>query len=288
MTPSVTIAPSDIRRRLTTAAVFLPLYVLAIVWGHAPFLLAVMALTVLGSWEFYRMAARKPAQPRPLSGTGLALAFPALLYWSPEPGLAFPALLMAATVGIGLAQLLDPRGEEAIGAVAVTILGAVYVGLLLGHQVLVREFAREIPGAPYGIGAALLAIPVILTWLNDTTAYFVGKRWGRRKLLPRVSPRKTVEGALGAGLASVVGALPLCWAVNRWVPLFDLGDALTIGILIGIAAPCGDLVESAFKRDAGVKDTSDLVPGHGGILDRFDSLLVTVPVFYYWLHGMLR
>jgi phosphatidate cytidylyltransferase len=128
---------------------------------------------------------------------------------------------------------------------------------------------------------------VVLTWINDSAAYFIGHRWGRRKLLPRVSPGKTVEGAAGALLVTVLAAVPTMWLVDRWVPLFDLADALAVGALVGIAAPVGDLIESAFKRDAGVKDASDLVPGHGGVLDRFDSLMVVVPSFWYYLQWVV-
>jgi phosphatidate cytidylyltransferase len=136
---------------------------------------------------------------------------------------------------------------------------------------------------PYWSGALLVGVTVALTWVNDSSAYVIGHRWGRRKLIERVSPGKTVEGAVGALLVTVLAAVPTLWLVDRWVPLFDLADALAVGVLVGVAAPLGDLVESAFKRDAGVKDASDLVPGHGGVLDRFDSLMAVAPAFWYYL-----
>jgi phosphatidate cytidylyltransferase len=88
-------------------------------------------------------------------------------------------------------------------------------------------------------------------------------------------------------MVTVLAAVPTMWLVDRWVPLFDLGDALAVGALVGLAAPIGDLIESAFKRDAGVKDSSELVPGHGGVLDRFDSLMVVVPAFWYYLQWVV-
>jgi phosphatidate cytidylyltransferase len=251
------------------------------------FLGAVMLLVGVAAWEFFRMAARRPAAPRMASGIALALAFPALLYWAPAHPLAIPALVTVGVIGIALAQLLDAGGEEALGSVSTTVYGAAYVGLLLAHFVLIREVPRLVPGMPYWLGAVLVGVPVLLTWVNDSAAYVIGRRWGRRKLIPRVSPGKTTEGALGAFLVTVLAAVPTLLLVDRWVPLFGLGNALAIGALVGIAAPVGDLVESAFKRDVGVKDASDLIPGHGGVLDRFDSLMTVVPAFWYYLWAVV-
>lgn len=269
--------------RIATSAVLVPIFVATIVVGKALFLVATLVLTAAMAMEFFRLARDKPYRARLAPGLGLALAFPALFYGVPHDLSAAVALLVAGVVAIAAAQMLDPAGNEAMSSVAFTMLGALYVGLLTGHQVLVREVPRGIPGMPYWSGAVLLGLPLLLTWLNDTVAYFAGRRWGRRRLLARVSPAKSVEGAVGAGLATLVAALVVVPAADRLVPVFDSADGVVIGVLIGLTAPCGDLIESAFKRDAGVKDSSQVVPGHGGVLDRFDSLLVTIPIFYYYL-----
>lgn len=285
------LAPSpgrhDLRRRLVTAIMLGPLFLVVVVVGRVVFLGAVMLLVGVAAWEFFRLAARKSWRPRTAPGIGLALAFPALLYWAPTHPLAIPALVTVGVIGIAVAQLLDKEGDESLASVSTTVYGAAYVGLLLGHFVLIREVSRVVPGMPYWSGAVLVGVTVLLTWVNDSAAYLIGHRWGSRKLIPRVSPGKTVEGAVGALLVTVLAAVPTLWLVDRWVPLFDLQDALAVGILVGIAAPLGDLVESAFKRDAGVKDASDLVPGHGGVLDRFDSLMAVVPAFWYYLHSIV-
>ena len=285
------LAPSpsrqNLKKRFATAIILGPLFLIAVAVGHVVFLGAVMLLVGVAAWEFFRMAGRKSMRPRTAPGIGLALAFPVLLYWGPAHALAIPALVTAGVIGIALAQLLDRGGDESLASVSTTIYGAGYVGLLLAHFVLIREVARVVPGMPYWSGAVLVAVTVLLTWINDSAAYFIGHRWGRRKLLPRVSPGKTVEGAAGALLVTVLAAVPTMWLVDRWVPLFDLGDALAVGGLVGLAAPIGDLIESAFKRDAGVKDASELVPGHGGVLDRFDSLMVVVPAFWYYLQWVV-
>lgn len=266
-------------RRLATAAVLLPLFVLTIVVGRWLFLTAVTVLVAAGIVELYGFAREKPYRPRWVPGLSLGVVLPVLLYAGPgDPWVAI-ALMTAGVAGIAAAQMLDPRGTEAMASVAFTLLGALYVGLLFGHMVLLREVAREILGAPYAVGAVLLAVPLVLTWLNDTVAYFAGRRWGRHRLLARVSPGKSWEGAIVAlAAAAAAGALLL-----PSLDLFDAWHGLAAGALVGVVAPLGDLVESAFKRDAGVKDSSGLVPGHGGILDRFDSALFSVPAFYYYL-----
>lgn len=272
----------QLRQRIVTALVLVPLLLVAVAIGQWAFLVAVGGIVGLGTAEFYALAESKPYRPRAVAGIGLAVAFPVLFYTTPGSSDAMVMLLTVALFGISMAHLLDSNRVELIAGVAVTILGALYIGILLGHMILVREIAREIPGAPYWTGAALLTIPLALTWVNDGAAYFVGIRYGRRRLLPSVSPGKSVEGAVGAWLITVVAAIPVVWIVNQFVPIFSTIDMILLGLLIGAIAPCGDLIESAFKRDAGVKDSSDLIPGHGGILDRFDSLLVTVPLFYYY------
>ena len=266
-------------RRLATAAVLLPLFILTIVVGRWLFLSAVMVLVAAGIAELYGFAREKPYRPRWVPGLALGVVLPPLFYAGPRDPWVAVAVMTVGVAGIAVAQTLDPRGSEAMASVAFTLLGAFYVGLLFGHMVLLREVAREIPGAPYRLGAVLLAVPLVLTWLNDTAAYFAGRRWGRRALLARVSPGKSWEGAVAALLASTVAGTVLLPSLA----LFGALHGFAVGALIGVVAPLGDLAESAFKRDAGVKDSSGLVPGHGGILDRFDSALFSVPAFYYYL-----
>jgi len=267
--------------------VLVPLFVAALVIGRLAFLGVVLLLVGAGAIEFLRMMRAKAFRPRVIPGVALALAWPAVLYWAPSAPVSVVSLLVVGVIGIAAAEMLDPGSREAIASVSVTVFGGTYVGLLFGHQVLVREIAREVPGAPYWLGAILLALPITLTWINDTSAYMVGRRWGRRRLLETVSPGKSIEGALGAFVLTVAAAIPLSLVVDHWVGILGVLDAVAIGALMGLGGPVGDLIVSLFKRDAGVKDSSHLIPGHGGILDRFDSSLVTVPLFYYYLHGVV-
>ena len=128
-------------------------------------------------------------------------------------------------------------------------------------------------------GAAYLWLAFLGTWASDTFAYFVGTYLGKHKLCPLISPGKTIEGAIGGMIGSVIAIMLL--GVLFKLPVYH---CIIMGILVGIAAPLGDLVESAIKRFAGVKDSGQILPGHGGILDRFDSILFTVPAIYYYMH----
>jgi phosphatidate cytidylyltransferase len=151
---------------------------------------------------------------------------------------------------------------------AATLLGTLYVGLLVYIYLL-----RTLEG-----GWTWISFMLAGTWASDTAAYFTGRLLGRHRLSPALSPGKTVEGALG-GLAGSTLAAGVYYRVDPFAPLHRL---LILGFLVGLAAVFGDLVESAFKRQAGVKDASDLIPGHGGMLDRFDSMLFTAPLVYYF------
>jgi phosphatidate cytidylyltransferase len=281
------LAPSpgrqDLRRRLLTAIVLGPLFLAAVAFGGVVFLVAVVALVGLGAWEFYRLAAMKRPRPRTVPGIGLALLFPVLFYLAPASSLTGPGLLALGVIGVALAQLLDGGSDEALASVSITVYGAAYVGVLFGHFVLIREISRVVPGMPYWWGAVLVGLTVVLAWLNDSAAFAIGRRWGRHKLIPRVSPGKTIEGAAGALVVTVLLAVGVVLAAGSRMPLLTPADALAIGALVSVAGPVGDLVESAFKRDAGVKDASDLIPGHGGVLDRFDSLMAVAPAVWYYL-----
>jgi len=161
--------------------------------------------------------------------------------------------------------------------VAVTIMGAVYPALLA-----FALFLRHLPEVASPLhGTALLLFPVVLTWLSDTFAYFAGRMWGKKKLIPKVSPGKTVAGSLGAVIGTPLAAVGYSILLQRFPTWrMGIGEALAFGLLVSVAAQVGDLAESLLKRDVGVKDSGRLLPGHGGALDRFDSLFFTLPLGY--------
>jgi phosphatidate cytidylyltransferase len=184
--------------------------------------------------------------------------------------------VVLAAVGLWMTlRSLAPPVEGKLHSLAFTVFGVVYVCGLGLHFQWLREEER---------GLALLVVTLLATWAADTFAFFIGLRWGRRRLAPHVSPGKTVEGFLG-GLAGSIAVTAV--AGPRLVPELTLPGALLTGCVLGAAAPLGDLLESMVKRNLDAKDASNAIPGHGGLLDRLDSLLVTVPVAFYLFRFLL-
>jgi phosphatidate cytidylyltransferase len=279
---------SELAKRVASALVGAPIALACIWYGDAALatLLAVIAAT--GTWEFYRMA--RQAGGAPLARTGIAIAaiLPLLAHAhvlriaTPSPTVGVLAVLGLLTVAIWRRGV---TGKPLL-AVATTLLGIVYVGVTVSYGYALRNFDWVIGRAA---GAAVLLLPVLCTWASDIGAYFAGRTIGGPKLIPAVSPGKTISGAVGGLIASA--ALAAAYAPYVLRPVAQLGfapgRALLFGALVSVAAQLGDLVESLLKRDAGVKDSSNLIPGHGGVLDRIDSLLFVLPVSYVLLRGLL-
>jgi phosphatidate cytidylyltransferase len=211
-----------------------------------------------------------------------ALILGAYFFGGPELLLFTQGVLALAVVSSLAFHLFAPIEGSRTMSAAATLLGVVYIGFLFTFTVLVREMVGPTrTGLPFGLHLFLLAW--LATMAADTVAYAVGKALGKRKLCPAVSPGKTVEGAIGGVLGSMAFALPLgIWAG------FPAGHAIALGALIAVAGLIGDLSKSIIKRDVGVKDFGTLIPGHGGVLDRFDSLLVSMPVAYFYAIAFLR
>jgi phosphatidate cytidylyltransferase len=247
-------------------------------WVLAALLALIAALTAR---ELFLMAARKA--PRPLAWLGMAGAAALVLAAgaASSDGLdnPLPAGILILLTLVVCAAAIWARGVEGepLLSVSTTVFGAGYASL-----VAFGVYLRHLPGVVDALhGSAILFAPVLLTWASDTFAYFGGRAMGKHKLIPRVSPGKTVEGALSAVVGTVVVGAAYAVFLARfvtWVPT-PLEGAL-FGLLVSVAAQTGDLAESAWKRDVGVKDSGTLLPGHGGALDRFDSLLFTLPLGY--------
>jgi phosphatidate cytidylyltransferase len=278
-------------QRVLVAAIGIPIAVAVVLLGGWPLAALLMAVAVLAALEFFRMAARKGAQPMPVLGCTLAASFVFLAAASGGglEGAGFGLLVTLAMLAVASFAIWDRGVEgEPLLSISTTLVGAIYTGGLLSFGHLLRHLPGTVSAWH---GTALVFAPVLLTWTSDTFAYFVGRRWGTRKLIPRVSPGKTVQGAVGALAGSVVVAVLYSLVLARF-PTYQLGvlQAAVFGALISVAAQVGDLAESLLKRDAGVKDSGTLLPGHGGALDRFDSLLFTLPLAYlffrHWVGGV--
>ena len=308
---------SELTRRILFAAAAIPVTI-AIIWFGGAALAALLGIiAALGAWELFRIARAGGTMPLERVGIPLAAAIPLVVHgkylgiaqatFDSRPGLGetagtvvnilaraavwpFTLSLTAAAVLVLaiLGAAIWARGVEGkpLTAVAITVFGVIYTGGMLSYGYALRYHPYAVGPAA---GSALVFLPLLLTWAQDTGAYAVGRTMGRRKLIPKVSPGKTVEGAVGGIIVTVL----VCWLYVRLVlvpygqlALSPLG-MVVFGVVVSIAAQVGDLAESLLKREAGVKDSSHIIPGHGGILDRFDSLLFVLPVAYLLLGSML-
>ena len=258
-------------------------------WSVAGILSLVAAL---GTLEFFRLAGHAGAHPFRLPGTVASVLLVLGAAWADGPGAwalsALVILLVLSLVALGAAVFLRSVGERPLASTATTVFGPIYLGVTLGFGVHLRAFPGVADGAPGWEGASVLIFPMAVAWLGDAAAYFAGRRWGRTKLIPRVSPGKTVAGAVGGLLVTVVVAVLMGGVLLG--PYTGLGlsiaEAALIGFVIAGVSQIGDLAESLLKREAGIKDSGTLFPGHGGVLDRFDSILFALPVTYLLL-GLL-
>jgi phosphatidate cytidylyltransferase len=187
---------------------------------------------------------------------------------------------ISVEMGVFVALLVIPasyvlmRGnlDDALPSSAIAVLATLYVGMLGGSMFRLRN--------DFAVGWKLVFFLLLVVWLGDAGAYYVGKSLGRRKLSPRISPKKTVEGLIGGIAASIITALVIHFTFFKELPLIH---TIIAGVILSIAGVIGDLAESMWKRSAAVKDSGTLIPGHGGFLDRFDSIFFTAPILYsYW------
>ncbi len=264
-------------KRAAVAVVAGPL-ILWSCWRGGIWLLGLVELMILlGMWEFYQLVAQKGVQPNRLLGVAAGLVLGLQIYFRGSGELWLT--MMIFVVLFVLVELFRNQGS-ALQNTGATLLGFAYVAGLWSFLLLIRELPRHYPQISYGSAGTWLVMMMVTVWICDTAAYHVGSSFGRHKLFERVSPKKTWEGAIGGLIFGVVMAV-----VSYYWFLRDLRlvDAVVIGILVGAVGQASDLAESLFKRDAGVKDSSTLIPGHGGVLDRFDSEMLLAPLVYLYL-----
>lgn len=279
---------SELTRRVAVSAVGIPFAILILYVGGWALALVLAAIAAAGATEFYRLARQRNVQPFAVAGAALA-ALPVLLTMTTaNPETWAWRVFVAAVLLISTAAIfMRGVGGAPLAVTAVTVFAALFTGGTLMYAMLLRLMPVPSANTDWGswVGTALLAFPITLTWMGDSLAYFGGRAFGRRKLIPSVSPAKTVEGALSGVIgAAIVGALYAHFIFGMWlgIPL-GAGLGALIGLVVSPIAQVGDLVESLLKREAGVKDSGALLPGHGGVLDRFDALFFSIPVTYWLL-----
>ncbi|HEY7879068.1 MAG TPA: phosphatidate cytidylyltransferase [Gemmatimonadaceae bacterium] len=273
---------SNLTVRVLFAVVAIPVVLGVAYAGGLAMALMLAIVAALGAWEFYRLARAAGYGPLELVGVALAFVIPVGVYGYRTGEFAPPLLTLGAVIVLTVFALsVFARGpqERPIGATATTVFGMLYTGGMLSFAYGLRYHNYTVGRLA---GTALLAYPLVLTWISDSAGFFVGRAVGRHMLIPAVSPGKTVEGAVGA----LVCCAAASWCYAHWVlpPTALLAvrpvTSVVLGVAISAAVQLGDLAESLIKREAGQKDSSHLLPGHGGVLDRIDGLLFALPVAY--------
>ena len=263
--------------RIISSIVSLPI-LLAIIYFGTPFhffLLLEFAIFI-GLYEFYRMIEKGGLGCYKWAGIILGILLSLAIFKG-----AYINLVIAASVIILFiirifegnnppTPTFNKGGQGGFSYVSNTIFGIVYVSFLMSYLGVIRASGDN--------GRELIFFVLLITWMGDTTAYYGGKGFGKHKLAPAISPKKTVEGAIIGLIGSIVGAI----IAKSWFLDISILNAIAAGILIGVFGQFGDLSESIIKRNLQVKDSGGIIPGHGGILDRVDSLLFSAPVFYYY------
>ena len=312
---------TNLKLRVLTAIVAIPVIVLLCMAGGLWFFLFVALISALALSEFYAIAAAKGAKP--IAATGIVLGFlinlsfyhaklrTGLAGLAESAGFSFPfpsqaqlllIILLLAVAGLSLIELFRNQGSPVLN-LSVTLFGLLYISLFFGTLIGIREvfvpldfpmlrfFASESSFTDpetiervYRWGGSTVLSVLATIWICDSAAFHIGSAFGRHKLYPRVSPNKSWEGAAAGFVAAVGASLAAKYLVLGYL---TAGSAVVIGALVGVFGQLGDLIESLFKRDAGVKDSSALIPGHGGVFDRFDSLLLVAPLVYLYLDFIL-
>lgn len=268
--------------RIVSAAILLPV-VLALLWigGLATVILVGVAAAIVAS-ELYGIVGLRLSHPAAIFGMAASASF---AFFAADLDSRWPGILavvaLTPIVSVSLLTLLPPGGElqRAAPLAAFAALAPPYAGLCLSAVVAIRAFPGE-------AALAWMLVALVVTWGNDTGAYFAGRFLGRHKLYPKVSPAKTWEGFGGGMVASILGCFLIRWT---FYPELSPVDCLVVGGIAGFLGPVGDLSESMFKRAYGVKDSGKIMPGHGGIYDRVDALLFNAPwvLAYAWIAHQL-
>jgi len=258
--------------RILTALVGTPILLAVIWWGGPALILLVVLAAVLSIREFYRLL---PPETGPLPIILGMIWTAALVLGAKAASDTLNLLIISGGIWVsgafaGLLWIVAfHSGRRHLAAGVYLLGGPIYAGFLLGHSLALRDLVA---------GRDWLLFAILVTFATDTGAYLIGRLIGRRKLAPQISPGKTWEGSAGGFVFAAAAALALGLAFDLRIPLWQVG---VIGAVIGVAAQWGDLLESKLKRIAGAKNAGSLFPGHGGILDRLDSIVISVPAVYY-------
>lgn len=274
---------SNLTQRLLSAAVGVPAIFLVLYFGGIPFLLFILGIMILGTIEYFGIIESSKFKPNEyvIIVGSVAIGIGAYIC-----SFIFMLFFTAVVMIYMLLRLREDDFTYVVKMFGMALFPLIYFGWFLSHGIMLRNIAEDKAVLDFSLnslglenpGFFFLILVFACTFMNDTGAYFAGKTFGKTKLSPNISPGKTVEGTVGGLLVSVIAAFVFNLFFSSPLPIVWV---IIYGLLIGAAAVLGDLVESSIKRGGGVKDSGGIVPGHGGILDRFDSFFFVFPVSYY-------
>jgi len=265
--------------RTVSSAILIGIVLVSVLAPAGPFVAVMTLFTAVGLWEYFALVTRKGLHTFRWVGLAIGCSLPWITWaaatapsgaWLQE---SVALWLLVGALAVCVIQFVRRASHDALSAVAVTVFGILYVAWLFSFLVRLKLLPN---------GTALVGYVLLVTKLGDMGAYFIGASWGHTPLIPRISPKKTVEGLVGGLAVSFATA----WWFRAWLPVPTIPHAIALGALLGGGAQAGDLIESLFKRDCQTKDSGRLVPGLGGMLDVIDSLLFTIPVFYAYVRIM--
>ena len=259
-----------LKQRLLSAALGIPLIFAAIWFGDPWFTLLVEVVAVIAVYEFYEIIATKVST---WSLFGMVWVVLMVLGAHSDDSRVMGALIAGAVI-LPLAWFAWHPAEDAFNGWVWTLAGIIYVGWMLSHLAGLRRMED---------GRDWVILVIFVTFATDSAAYLVGRTWGRHKMAPVISPGKTWEGAAGGLVGGVAATVVLAMIMDMTPHPMNIGETIGLGLLIPVFAQIGDLAESLLKRTAGVKDAGHLIPGHGGMLDRMDSIIFSVVITYYFV-----
>lgn len=271
---------SNLATRVIVALFGIPLIIIVSILGKIPFLIFVLFIGLVSFFEFSKMLSRRKFYPNLLIGF---LSVAIIIINSFYRFVSFE-ILSLIIVPLLLLTELPRKSESAIANIGTSLIGIFYIGFFASALVLIREYYGD-SYFLYDQGGYIIIAVLATIWICDSAAYFIGTATGKHKILPRVSPHKSWEGAIAGFVFSIITMVVAQIIALNFI---SMQDAIVIGFIVGVFGQAGDFVESLLKRDANVKDSSSLIPGHGGIFDRFDSLLFSAPIIYLYMELIIN
>lgn len=260
--------------RLVVAIIFMPILI-AVMYKGGPLLLT-FTTTVIGVslYEFYKMVENKKEKVHKKSGIVIGLLIPIMYFFIKDANNYLSLLFVMMILYFIIMQVAKGKIKGAMTEISYTVFGILYISFLFSHILFIAELKN---------GNLWILTAQLMVWACDSAAYFFGIKFGKHRLAPKISPKKSIEGSVAGLLASIASIFLIKYLWFLKGAEVSLLNVIIIGLLVGTVGQIGDLVESLFKREFEIKDSGKILAGHGGMLDRFDSMIFVLPVLYYYL-----